>query len=564
MAAALAAAGVAVYANALHGPFIYDDATILDDPDFRRVLPPWRAVGAAPESAVSGRPVVYYAHALNLALGGTDVRGFHALNLAVHVLAALVLFGWIRRTLLSERLRDRYGASARGLAFAAALIWTVHPLQTECMNYISQRSESLMGLFYLLTLYAVVRSADSRHPARWHVAAVATCALGMLTKESMVTAPVVVLLYDLVFLSRGAGRLRRERGALYAGLAATWLILAGVMLGGPRANSVGLGLGVDATTYAMNQLLVVARYLRLVCWPHPLLLDYGVPREPAIADVLPQGAVVIALLVLTAVALLRRPAIGFAGAWCFVILSPTSSFVPIVTEVGAERRMYLPLAGLVALGVVAAHELLRKASARNEVRRRIGAALLAAVSIALACATVLRNADYRSAESIWRTVVAAAPGNPRGHNNLGSELQRLGRPDEAVQHLRRAVEIDPGYADAHSNLGGVLRKLGRSDEAVESLRRAIALEPRHPDAHYNLGAVLQSQRRLEEAVLHYREALASRPDDASIHNNLGTALGSLGRLDEAIEHFRRALEIEPQNAATRRNLETALGRRGGD
>ena len=131
--------------------------------------------------------------AANYALGGTNVWGYHAFNLAIHVLAALTLYGIVRRTLLRPGLWERFGASAEWVALAVAAVWTVHPLQTESVTYIIQRCESMMGLFYLLTLYSFIRAVESPRPVRWQVVTVAACLLGMGTKEVMATAPLLVL-----------------------------------------------------------------------------------------------------------------------------------------------------------------------------------------------------------------------------------------------------------------------------------------------------------------------------------------------------------------------------------
>ena len=128
---------------------------------------------------ITRRPVVNLTLAVNYAIGGLDVRGFHVGNLLIHLLAALTLYGIVRRTLLSPLLKERFGHAASALALAAALIWSVHPLQTEAVTYLTQRTESLMGLFFLLTLYGAIRAASSPHPWKWYAATVAACALGM-------------------------------------------------------------------------------------------------------------------------------------------------------------------------------------------------------------------------------------------------------------------------------------------------------------------------------------------------------------------------------------------------
>ncbi|MGA2604929.1 MAG: hypothetical protein ABSG14_11940 [Verrucomicrobiia bacterium] len=177
------AAGAWAYHNSFRGPFIFDDASILENPHIRQLWPIWDVMSAPPDLTVNGRPIVCLSLALNYALGGLNVWGYHVFNLTVHLLSALVLFGILCRTFEGEKLRDRFGASAIWLAAAIALIWEAHPLQTESVTYIVQRSELLMGLFLLLTLYGTLRGSQSSRPHAWYLGAVVACALGMGSKE---------------------------------------------------------------------------------------------------------------------------------------------------------------------------------------------------------------------------------------------------------------------------------------------------------------------------------------------------------------------------------------------
>jgi hypothetical protein len=271
---------------------------------------------------------------------------------AVHLACALLVFGLVRLTLQQPALRDRFGARALDLAFAVSLLWALHPLNTEAVDYVTQRTESMMALFYLATLVASTRAAAEESPRRWPIAAVALCAAGMACKESMVTAPVMVALYDRAFVFRSFKEAFTRRWPLYAGLVATWLLLALLLLGGARVNSAGFSAGVGVWTYLLNQAVMIVRYLYLAIWPWSLVSNYGWPAPLTLADVLPQAAIVCALLAATLAAMFRWPAVGFAGCWFFLTLAPTSSVVPIATEVGAERRMYLPLVALITLAVV--------------------------------------------------------------------------------------------------------------------------------------------------------------------------------------------------------------------
>ena len=189
----------------------------------------------------------------------------------------------------------------------------------------------------------------------------------MACKESMVTAPLLVAVYDRVYLFDSLRQAFRTRKRLYLGLAATWLVLAALNWSGPRAAVGGFSTGVSAWTYLLNQTVMITHYLRLAIWPRSLVVFYGWPLPLTLGDVWPYALFIGVLLIATVVAMKRWPMLGFLGVWFFVTLAPTSSIVPIATEVGAERRMYLPLLAVVALAVVGA----RLMWGRN---RRVGSA----------------------------------------------------------------------------------------------------------------------------------------------------------------------------------------------
>jgi len=208
--ALLVVVAVIAYANSLTNPFVFDDlASIVENRHVRQLWPPSVPLGAPQQATVAGRPVVGVSLALNYAVGGLSVRGYHLTNLAIHILCGLLLYGVVRRTLRTPRVAPRFALRADSIAFACSLLWLVHPLGTELINYVVQRTESIMALFYLLTLYAAIRAVDGSRAVGWVVVATVACALGMASKESMVTAPVAVLLHDWLFLpGNGPGRLK--------------------------------------------------------------------------------------------------------------------------------------------------------------------------------------------------------------------------------------------------------------------------------------------------------------------------------------------------------------------
>ncbi len=534
--------------------------------------------------------------ALNYAVGGLSPVGYHAANAAIHVLAGLALFGVVRRTLALPRLAARYGGHAPALAFAAALLWLVHPLQTQAVTYVAQRCESLMGLLLLATLYAFLRAATGPRTGAWGAAAVAACALGMGAKEVMVVAPVLVLLYDRTFLSGSfAAALRRHRG-LHAGVAATWLVP--LVLIGPETIFRGEMARPELPTpgvleYALTQPGVLLHYLRMAFWPSPLCFDYGWPVAQGIGEIAPPLLAVGAIGGLVLFALWRNAPLGFVGAWFFVILAPTSSLQPTHAP-AVEHRMYLSLASVVLLAVLAAHHAL----ARLGAPKAVAPALLAAVAAALGAATVDRNRDYENELVLWRTVLEAAPENPAGPYTVGTLLQSRGRFDEALLHLRHAVALDPDSADAQNNLANLLLRGGDLGSAIIHYRAALAADPEHQrarvnlgfalyraaeaaaaitelrqallgnprsaKAHYGLALALEARGARDEAMHHYRQAL-TRPhfaDAHRAHNNLGRAHQARGELVQAEHHYRESLRLRPERAISHNNLATVLHAQG--
>jgi len=565
----LALVGAAIYANSLGGTFLLDDEpAIVQNPSIRQLWPPWQALQAPPDAPGSGRPIVSLSLAINYALGGLAVRGYHLFNVAVHLLAALALYGCARRTLALPDLRQRFpGPDALG--FAIALLWLVHPLQTEPVNYITQRSESLMGLFLLLTFLLFVRSVTDRPGVRWQVATVLACVAGMACKETMVVAPVLVLLYDRAFVAGTFVDALRARKGLYLGLAATWAFLGLLIATGPDYHAMAMGFKMELgpLDYALAQPGILVAYARRVIWPYPLVVDYGQVQPVGLGDLLLASTLVGALLAAAVVALVRSRRLGFLGAWFFLILAPTSSIVPISAEVGAERRMYLPLIAPIVLFVLGSFLAFRRWTSRHPDRPTWATpqtlALLLAVGVALPLAvlTVRRNQDYRDPETIWRTVVEARPGW-RAHNNLGTELLRQQRTGEAVEQFQRATELGPYLPQTWSNLGSALQELGRPEEALEAHREALALDPDRSQTHNNLAICYGSLGRTEEALQQFREALRLDPTNATAHFNLAILLHSSGNRSAAVEQYDAALSLDPSMVVALNNRTAALVEEG--
>jgi tetratricopeptide (TPR) repeat protein len=564
MPVVLALLCAATYHNTFHVPFIFDDlASIRQNPAIRRLWP-LSGVIASDLPMLVGRPLISLSLAVNYAIGGYDVMGWHLFNLTIHFLNALLVFGVVRRA-QGSKPSDQDGPSRTlWVAYAVAVLWMLHPLVTESVTYVLQRTELLMALFLLLTLYCFTRGIESPHKVVWFGAVIMACTLGMGTKEVMVVTPVLVLTYDSIFVARSWRAALRERRELYAGLIASWVVLASLLM--TTNLKVKSGLTVDtlsAWSYFKMQWTVVAHYLRLAVWPQGLVLDYSDwPRKTALAVALPSAGLLAALLAGTVWAIRRRWWWGFWSAWFFLLLGPTSSFLPLPTEPATERRMYLPLVAVIAVVLGGGDRLCRNLWARlgwpDHVRTWLQAGLVMGLTLALGLATVQRNAQYHSAESIWADVVAKYPDSYRGHANLGLALLDDDRPKEAIPHFIDALLIDPNEPDLRCNLASALAMSGATNQAIAELQETLRHAPNHAPAHGILADMLAGRGDQQAALEHYAAALAINPDEQTARFNLAQLLTRMGEREGAITQFREVLRLDPRNATAHYNLANLL------
>lgn len=545
---ALIAMAFCAYSNSFGTPFHFDDHdSIVTNRSIRSLS---KCLFPPPQIGTAGRPILNLTLALNYAMGGLNVGGYHAVNLLIHVIAGLLLFGLIRRTLLLPRLALSFGGTSHWIAFVTTALWLVHPLQTMCVTYIVQRAESLVSLFYLLTLYCSLRAATESRPLAWQIGAITACALGMATKEVMATAPLAVVIYDRVFLSNGFQDALRRRWTMYAGFGFCWAILGFLVVSGPRSDTAGFSLK-DWTPleYARTQPEVILHYLSLVFWPHPLVIDYDWPIASSAVKVVPAATLIVILVFLSVRAILRGSPTGFLGVLFFLILSVTSSIVPI-NIISSEHRMYLALAPVILLAVMAVRKaLMRIANLQSAAARLLIGILFVTVSAALIAGTRNRNMDYTTASNLWGQALVHRPANPRAINSMGFVYSSKGKFAEAISYYERAIKQWPDYVDAHFNLAEDLRRVGRYEEAAKEYEFVLHHSPRDAYAHAGLASVLVAKGRLKEAIDRYEQALVIRPDDADILASAGAVLAATGRLDDAVKKYQAALAQRPEDSA---------------
>lgn len=572
----LIALGLAAYWNSLRGEFIFDDVpgivlnrTIRDLSDIRQVLSP--PTGGF---TVSGRPILNLSLAVDYALAAKDSLGrpapqpFHVTNLAIHLLAGLLLFGVVRRSLLLPGIPASFARASAPLAAAVAAAWLVHPLQTEAVTYAIQRAESLVSFFYLLTLYALIRLGTGGSAWFWWLVGIAAGLAGMGSKEVMVSAPLAALLYDRAFLAGSFRAAWRRRWKFHLSLAAGWILLAILLAStGGRGGTAGVGAGdtVGWWEYARSQFGVIVHYLSLTFWPARLTLDYEWPVASTWQQIVPPALAVAALLAAAAWALWKKPRWALLGVLFFLALAPTSSVIPIA-DLAFEHRMYLPLAGLLTLLVVGAYALLDRLTGARALRVA-ACVLFAGILAGLAWRTSRRNIDYRTELSIWQANVAANPHGARGFSNFGAALCRqaqvfFAQAQQAAMDSRQLLlDGHDGPARSKQQLASdLLARARRSlDDSERFYLRAIRENSGNFEARLGLGTTylwqgevaknegpltadrLREHRRwLVKAMDRYREAARLAPRPQIIQKKLQEAEKILAEIDRELESAGRS------------------------
>ena len=446
------------------------------------------------------------------------------------------------------------------LAFCAALLWLVHPIQTESVTYIVQRLESLMGMFFLASLYALLRSHEHRR-VLWQSLAVITGWLCIGTKEVGLMLPLVALLFDRVFLAASWGEVVRRRGIMHVLLLTAMVGYFVIGIGSVPLRverQVNINEAYQRPTsweFFRTQPGVLLHYLKTTFWPHDLCLELSWPVAQDPLEIYGKGAIILAVLVTGFVLLRSRPAIGFLIVSFFLILAPSSTIVPLF--IAFEHRMYLSLA-CVAVGLVLAVFWCGQRISKRfgwEASAQFGATgvLLFSLPAAVALTFLTRqhNETYRDSIAVWQNVVRVAPHNVRAHMNLGVYLGKAGRYEEAESHFRYALEFKPNYHACWYNLG--LHQhldLKTPESAVSSLQKATALHPEKAIYHFALASALADSGDAPAAEASYRRTLELNPNHYEPHHNLGRLLRKEDRFPEAEQFLNRAIQLNPSSWRT--------------
>jgi tetratricopeptide (TPR) repeat protein len=567
----LAAAGLFVYSNAFDAPWLQRDLDAVIHNDHLRAPGNARELLLANTAPpVGGGPAVSLSFALNHALSGEDGWSHRGLQVVSHVWCGLLLFAVARRALAGPQPTGPGQQPGFWIALVVALWWLLHPLHTQPVMSIIHRPVLLTGLFCLLTVYGIARAAASPRPAVWRALAVVSAWAGMAAGPAMLAVPVLGLLFDRALSGASITQCLRRRWCLYAGLAGGWLVFwlwAGQGDSGVSAPEPVLpAVEVSSAEYALTQTGVIVRYLKLVFWPAPLTLDLDWPVARTIGEAMPQLVVVGLLLAATCVWLWRAPLPGLAGAWFFLLLAPSSSVVPQPAPY-CESRMYLPLAGVIAVVVAAGFRLgpLLCEKLRLPAAWRVAwpATVVALIAAALGAGTLLRNQVYAAERYVWQDAVAKDPANLRARLRLADAFARDRLHEEALNQYTELIGLNLDHPAVHTRIGDLYAAAADWGRAAVHYETALLRQPDRPQALNNLGRTLFNQGLTESALVHFARALEIDPENLTAHYNIAVTLTQFGKHDEALYHYHEALRLGPDLPAVWLGLAELL-RQSGD
>ena len=558
--------------GALDADFVLDDHPVIVEQEGHMLGPKAvsRALGAV-------RPVTELTFVLDARMHDMSPRGWHWTNLVIHLFGALALFELVRRcaSLVLSRSR-RCGCPARlalAVGFVTALLWSVHPIHTEVVSYVVQRSEALAALFGFLALLCLVLSFEQGKSLLWSIPVFILVLLALGSKASAVCLAPMLLLLDWGVLEGSFGKAIRKRWPLH--LVAWVLVIAFTireilfngLLDATPDQAVGVGLGVrgqDALTYFLAQLEAVPVYLGLIIWPNELLIDRPDRTGSWSTALIPGILFLIGWLAVGLTGLSRGRWWGAVMLMAIIAIMPSSSFIP-VADVIVEHRLYLPLAPLAVLLVGGLAGVLLATSERGFRPSWLPVSLVALFLVVIvslsAIRTDARNLDYASPGILWSQVLGADTGSVRARINYSSELLRKGRHQEALPYIEEILATHPSNLQAHINAGIVLLALDQPVEALMHLRIAEETYSGHPSMHAALGDAERSLGNLESAEHHFKRVIERQPSDARTCLVLANVLQEQGRLEESIEYQELAIGIL-QGGVDRELLHSALMNRG--
>ena len=540
--------GFGVYSNAIQVPFYFDDMqNIVENPAIRLTDFSFaNLIKAGADSPIKNRPVAYISFALNYLIHQYDVGGYHVVNIVIHILTSVLLFFFFRVTLTATTINKniKYPEWA---AFFAALLWLVHPIQTQSVTYVVQRMNCLAAMFFVLSLLLYIHGRLTKKII-FSIISFTGCfvswLLAITSKEIAATLPFFVLLYEWYFFQDMSLAWLKKQRMYLAGLFFLLLLLVYVFIGPDPINSVLGGYRYEdfnLTQRVLTQFRVIFIYLGLFMVPipsrlsleHDLVISQSlfVPPTTIVAILAVTGLFIAAMLVAK-----KHRLFSFAVLWFLGNLLIESSIIAL--ELIFEHRMYLPSMFLCLLLSILCFRYLGKWLAVGVL-----------VFIVLWCSVWAfeRNATWKEPITFYKNIVENAPGNWRANYNYGVYLYKASRYEESIPHLQKTIELEPRHLVAYQELGLAYTMNGEYEAALQQFNIVRQVTPFSSELYKNIGFLYLKKGDKEKALVHYMKAVSLAPENIDAQLRTGYLYANLGNYRAAIEHLKKVLSMSAEH-----------------
>jgi tetratricopeptide (TPR) repeat protein len=512
------------------------------------------------------RPVPCLTFALNWYFGKDNVSGYHGVNLVIHILTAFVLFLFIVNMLKTPNLERQFNKNANFIAFLAAALWAVNPIQTQAVTYIVQRMTSMAAMFYILSMLFYVKCRTSGTSLR-RILLLLSCILAFLfalgSKENTATLPVALCLVEIICFQDLS--LQRTRRVFWGGLIVGGLLLSvmGVWLFIPGNPLAFIG-NYDYRPFGLIERLlteprILLFYLSLVFYPIPgrLSIEHDVTVSTSLFQpwtTLPAILLTLALIVIGFSQIRKRPLIALAILFFYLNHIVESTIIPL--ELVFEHRNYLPSFFLflpVSAGLV---KLFDYFNLRNDAIRHVLAGFIVLLIVVIGSGTYIRNRAWATEVSLWQDAMVKAPNSARPLTNLAWQMAYgpqadPGRYDTALKLYEKAILLQKSRSNINpvilDNMAGIYFKKGQYPKAIDLLEKALVLSPDYTKGRYDLSRILVAAGKWNTAAAHIDYLLLKNDDHEEYLNLKGLILLRQNRFAEAIEYFRKSLSVAPRS-----------------
>ncbi len=539
--------GFAVYANSLHGRFVWDDEHLIKQNIY---IKNWsnltkvftRDIGAGSGRRYSSyRPLQMLSYMLDYTFWKLDLRGYHLSNILLHILAALTIY-WLINILYHDSL----------LSLLTSLFFVVHPIHTEAVAYISGRADPLALLFMLLCFIFYLKLLESNHPGLY-LLMLASYILALLSRENSLILPVLLLLYHYAF--REKVKIKQFLPLLI--IACIYILLRLTAFKSLSPHSL---CSTTLRQRIPGFFAAITDYIRLLIFPFGLHMEYGDKLFNLTHPRALLGAVILSALLFYAFRIRKRKTNSlnfFALGWFILTILPVSNLYPIGIAYMAAHWLYLPSIGFFLILARVLSFLHRKES----LRKLANVCIISLVAL-YSYLTIRQNNYWSEPVTLYQNTLKYVPDSARTLTSLGIAYKNLGRNQEAVALYKKAIEVTPTYADAHNSLGLAYCDIGKYEAAIASFKKAIELNPDYAFAYNNLGFLYNNIGENKQAITSFKKAIELNPDYALAYNNLGSTYRELGRKLDAVTLYKQAIELNPTYAEAHYNLANAYSSLG--